>query len=246
MDTGEALKSGAVWWRFLGDPALLASSASRVARAERYHGFPTGELCADEHLCGAMPSMGTELCVISGLKVRGDSANVYLNVSTYPVVPGLVNVSVSLAGSVVATSSGATFSELTVPIPSPSLWHPNTPTLYDLIITASEPSVPSNTDTVTSYTGLRTVSLVNDTAPPVPASGPRVGWDNSGGDMPGQPTVLSSPDYNLCWAACNNTPGVPPGATACPVGAAGGSRPCAGSRLPWRVGRRTVAVLQGA
>jgi len=64
VDAGEALKSGAVWWRFLGDESLLASSGSRVNKIEASHGFPTGEICADEHLCGSMPSMGTELCVI--------------------------------------------------------------------------------------------------------------------------------------------------------------------------------------
>jgi hypothetical protein len=64
VDAAEALKSGAVWWRFSGDGAALASSASRAARVEAAHGMPGGELCADEHLCGAMPSHGTEVCVI--------------------------------------------------------------------------------------------------------------------------------------------------------------------------------------
>jgi hypothetical protein len=64
VDTAEALKSGAVWWRFTGDGAQLASSAAAAARVEAAHGMPGGELCADEYLCGAMPSHGTEVCVI--------------------------------------------------------------------------------------------------------------------------------------------------------------------------------------
>jgi hypothetical protein len=64
VDVGEALKSGAVWWRFSGDAGTLAACDAGVARVEAAHGLPTGELCADECLCGAMPSHGTELCVI--------------------------------------------------------------------------------------------------------------------------------------------------------------------------------------
>jgi hypothetical protein len=54
---------------------------------------------------------------------------------------------------------------------------------------------------------MRSVGTVSFPVPPTPASGPRIGYDNSGGDMPGQPTTLPQPDYNLCWAACNATPG---------------------------------------
>jgi hypothetical protein len=64
VDVGEALKSGAVWWRFSGDAGTLAACDAGVARVEAAHGLPTGELCADECLCGAMPSHGTEVCVI--------------------------------------------------------------------------------------------------------------------------------------------------------------------------------------
>ena len=143
---------------------------------------------------------------ISALKIRGDAQALYLTASTSPSVPGTLTVSVSLGGAPVATATGSTFSELVIPIPSPSLWHPTSPTLYDVEVTATEPS-SAHTDTITSYQGLRSVGLLNVTAPPTPASGPRIGWDNSGGDMPGQPTVLPAADYSLCWARCNSTPG---------------------------------------
>ena len=64
VDFAQALKSGAVWYRLFGDEAALASSFSRVRRVERYQGFPSGEICGDEHLCGSMPSQATELCAI--------------------------------------------------------------------------------------------------------------------------------------------------------------------------------------
>ena len=143
---------------------------------------------------------------VSGLRVRGDAANLYISASTYPNVPGSLSVAVSLAGAPVATAAGATFEELVIPIPSPSLWHPDHPTLYDIALTATEPSTGAS-DTVGSYQGLRSVGLVTASTPPVPASGPRVGWDNHGGDLPGQPTELPAADYTLCWALCNQTAG---------------------------------------
>jgi hypothetical protein len=64
VDVAEALKSGAVWWRFWGDDTLLAGSLARAEKVEATQGLPTGELCADEHLCGNSPSQATELCAI--------------------------------------------------------------------------------------------------------------------------------------------------------------------------------------
>ena len=55
----------------------------------------------------------------------------------------------------------------------------------------------------------------------LPATGgggtaPRVGYDMRNGDLPNQPSTLPSPDYNLCWALCNQT-------TACVAWAYGDS-----------------------
>ena len=38
-----------------------------------------------------------------------------------------------------------------------------------------------------------------------PGSGPQVGVDRSGDDLPGYPVTLAQADYNLCWALCNQT-----------------------------------------
>ena len=140
---------------------------------------------------------------ISSLAVRGDTANVYLTVNAGP---GTVSGAVSFAGAQVATFSGATGAEIVVAIPSPKLWGPLMPNLYDISVTATATGSGA-TDTVGSYVGMRSVGTVSFPVPPTPASGPRIGYDNSGGDMPGQPTTLAQPDFNLCWAACNSTPG---------------------------------------
>jgi hypothetical protein len=41
--------------------------------------------------------------------------------------------------------------------------------------------------------------------PTGPGTGPQIGVDRSGYDLPGYPITLNSSDYNLCWALCNTT-----------------------------------------
>ena len=145
---------------------------------------------------------------VSRLRVRGDMTSLYITVSTEPAgTPAAVNATVLFGGSAVTTFAGDAGVEIVVPIPNPQLWHPDQPNLYDLFVSVSEPSNGGVSDTVGSYFGMRLVGTANFTAPPVPPSGPRIGWDNAGGDMPGQPTTLNASDYNLCWALCNSTPG---------------------------------------
>ena len=143
---------------------------------------------------------------IASLAVRGDTQNVYVTVNAGAAGTGTASGTVSFAGAQVATFSGATGAEIVVAIPSPKLWGPLNPNLYDLTITATQTGTGAS-DTVGSYVGMRSVGTVSFPVPPTPASGPRVGYDNSGGDMPNQPTTLPQPDFNLCWASCNNTPG---------------------------------------
>jgi len=142
---------------------------------------------------------------VSSLNVRGSMERLHLTVNTLPAtVPGRVNGTISLKGTVVATFAGDSFVEIQVPVPSPQLWSMDSPTLYDLAITVTEPST-GNSDSVGSYFGMREVSLLNFTTPPQPPTGPRVGMDNSGGDMPGMPVNVNS--YSDCWGLCNTTAG---------------------------------------
>lgn len=55
------------------------------------------------------------------------------------------------SNNTVATHSGTSGTSFTFTVPSPKLWSPSSPTLYDMVITAGS-------DTVYSYTGFRTVS----------------------------------------------------------------------------------------
>lgn len=70
--------------------------------------------------------------------------------------PVTTTVTATLAGRTVATARG-TGPQLTLSIPSPQLWSPDSPTLYDLKITYGD-------DTVTSYVGLRETTVVKDDA----------------------------------------------------------------------------------
>ncbi len=63
-------------------------------------------------------------------------------------------VTASLGGSKIAETSGSP-DRLTLKIPDPKLWSPNSPTLYDLSITLGE-------DTVTSFVGLRETTIGKD------------------------------------------------------------------------------------
>jgi hypothetical protein len=91
------------------------------------------------------------------------------------------SVSVSLGSAVVAMHSGAAGENFSVPVPSPQLWHPDSPTLYTLAINLTAPS--GAIDSVGSYVGLRTTGVGVVSTPPVPPTGPRVGWDNPGGAL---------------------------------------------------------------
>jgi hypothetical protein len=70
--------------------------------------------------------------------------------------PGKATVVGSLAGKEVARVSGAS-KQLTLNIPNPKLWSPDSPTLYDLTITLGS-------DTVRSYVGLRETTVIKDAA----------------------------------------------------------------------------------
>lgn len=65
MNTGQALKSGAVYYRFSKDQLGVQSSYDRMRLLDTYHGVPSGVFQADEHLAGNMPSHGTETCTVA-------------------------------------------------------------------------------------------------------------------------------------------------------------------------------------
>lgn len=64
-------------------------------------------------------------------------------------------------GRVVAASSGPANQPIRLPIPTPQLWSPDSPYLYDVDVSLVRPS-GKVVDAVSSYAGLRTISTVND------------------------------------------------------------------------------------
>jgi uncharacterized protein len=63
VNNAMATKSGATLFRS-GNPTGAASSYTRLALFDRFHGMPSGVFSADEHLGGTMPSRGTETCAV--------------------------------------------------------------------------------------------------------------------------------------------------------------------------------------
>jgi len=87
-------------------------------------------------------------------------------------------------------------------ISNPKLWAPGVGNLYDLTVSACSAGV---CDAVSSYVGMRTVSLLPFTVPATQPTGPQAGIDRSGQDFPGMP--VTSTDVNACWGLCNTTSG---------------------------------------
>ncbi|KAJ7754451.1 hypothetical protein B0H16DRAFT_1542388 [Mycena metata] len=64
VNTGEALKSEALAFRFTGDPTDKQNTFDRLDMLYKYHGRASGTFSADEHYAGLNPSRGTELCAV--------------------------------------------------------------------------------------------------------------------------------------------------------------------------------------
>ncbi|WP_348223472.1 glycoside hydrolase family 2 TIM barrel-domain containing protein [Luteolibacter sp.] len=76
-----------------------------------------------------------------------------------PVKGESLRVSVSFEGKEVATTKGG--EKLSIPIPEPRLWTPETPSLYDLKVELLDGS-GKILDSVQSYTALRTIGKIRD------------------------------------------------------------------------------------
>jgi hypothetical protein len=104
------------------------------------------------------------------------------------------------SGKVVAKQNGPVGQKVTIPVPSPKLWSPTSPFLYDL-------QVNCGADQVMAYFGMRTFTLHDIARNSTPATGPQPGIDRGGSDMPGMPVQLDKADPLLCWGLCNKTAG---------------------------------------
>ena len=64
VNNGQAVKVAAVNYRMSGNAAERANYKHQLAMLDRYHGVPNGMFSCDEHLAGADPVHGTELCTV--------------------------------------------------------------------------------------------------------------------------------------------------------------------------------------
>lgn len=137
-----------------------------------------------------------------------DTSGVTLTATTEPPsTPCAVHVVVTApSGAQAVVFDGVANAPQRIDVPSPVLWSVGNGNLYTVRVTVTAVD-SSSSDTVNSYFGLRTVSLLPYTTPAVPMTGPQAGVDRPGDDLPGSPFNLPSADPNLCWAACNTTAG---------------------------------------
>ena len=139
---------------------------------------------------------------ISKLVIDVDAEAVTLTVQTVPPSAAALHVTVTLDGTPVTSFDGsADNTPQRIAIPNPQLWRVGKPVLYDMVVNVSR---GGGTDSMASYFGLRTVTLLPYT---VPSTGLQVGVDRPGKDLPGSPFTLPTADPNLCWAQCNTTAG---------------------------------------
>jgi hypothetical protein len=91
------------------------------------------------------------------IKPDVDNSRLRLTVNTYATNGVAVSAAALSNGVVIATAAGAPGDELSLSVPSPNLWSPENPFLYDLKITTTRNGATN--DTATSYFGMRKVSL---------------------------------------------------------------------------------------
>ena len=99
---------------------------------------------------------------ISNIKIvpNIDNSTLKLTVNTVGSTSGVsVSAQVKDNGAVVQTATGNPNTEFTIPIPSPKLWSPDSPFLYDLDISLMQSG--TTVDSITSYFGMRKISLGN-------------------------------------------------------------------------------------
>jgi len=103
---------------------------------------------------------------IESLTISADTEFVTVRPNTNVPNNRPVKVEVWDNGKVIASGTGTANFELAVKVPSPKLWSPESPFLYNMTVTLENPSVA---DYVDSYFGMRTVELksVDGTTRPV-------------------------------------------------------------------------------
>src|ERR1019366_3507056 len=86
-----------------------------------------------------------------------DNSRLRLTVNTYASAGVTVSATVLDTGTVINSANGAPQTEIDFPIPTPKLWSPSSPFLYDLQVSVIHNGVTN--DSVTSYFGMRKMAI---------------------------------------------------------------------------------------
>ena len=97
---------------------------------------------------------------MTSLRITPDVDHAVLHAVVEAAHPGQVKVTVSDGRRVVGEAKGEAGTSINVPVPDPMLWTPASPFLYTVKVTLS--SGGKQRDAVTSYAGMRKVSLGTD------------------------------------------------------------------------------------
>lgn len=65
VNNAQGIKTGAVWYQQTGDPWHCQAPLLGIENLMKHHGQPNGIWSGDEHLHGASPTAGTELCAVA-------------------------------------------------------------------------------------------------------------------------------------------------------------------------------------
>eukprot|EP01062_Namystynia_karyoxenos_P066681 TRINITY_DN60603_c0_g1_i1.p1 TRINITY_DN60603_c0_g1~~TRINITY_DN60603_c0_g1_i1.p1 ORF type:complete len:745 (+),score=215.99 TRINITY_DN60603_c0_g1_i1:80-2236(+) len=138
---------------------------------------------------------------IQSLKINQASASAVTVTAVSSGAASPVSFEVALAGKTVAKASGTLGQPTVIAVPGAQLWHPDSPTLYDLRVTAGA-------DSVLAYFGLRTFVLGHRQTS---AGQYQTGIDRPGNDMApcgADGCVMPQGSTNAdCAAKCNATEG---------------------------------------
>ena len=64
VNNGQAVKTGPVWSLVSSEARDRSAVFTMISELDKYHGLPNGMFSCDEHLAGADPSQGSELCTV--------------------------------------------------------------------------------------------------------------------------------------------------------------------------------------
>ena len=113
----------------------------------------------------------------NGLRMTPGLSSIVFNVTTVPSSAALTVTIFDDYGAVLVVGTCTSGVPLNISIPSPQLWSPQSPHLYNATVAVCVAGV---CDTANTYFGLRVVGLGTYSLPAAPMTGPQMGFDRVG------------------------------------------------------------------